>query len=434
MPTASTPTEPAPRSMARLLTLTAAAGLVVCGLLPTLWQHEWAWVARFAVFSVLGLWLANSRWDGLKMIGVGTVMLLLANQVLSPFIMDWIRNTQLVTLSPGLNRQIRIVGDVMPGFPQGIQHITTDGKGFRTTLPIDYEHKPAGTLRVLAIGGSTTEQIYLDDRKTWTHLLQDGLTESFRRRVEVINTGVSGLRAVHHLATLRQTLRYQPDLVVILMGLNDWNQQVLDTMAADRHGIGHWWAAMNYAETALVFLSRQIQFLLRRSDSAEKPAAAGEVEEINGEYYSRQNDSLDRKPLRTFPGPIQVSAEFATAAKGLLAVCRQNRLRCIFLSQPNAYDPAIEPALRQRLWMTPPGDFTLPLEQMAALASAYNNYLMQDLRNQGAEVCDVAKALKPTTAFFYDDCHYNEAGARAVAQAVLSCVVAGGLQAPATAR
>ncbi len=419
--------------MARLLTLAAAAGLVVFGLLPTLWQHEWAWVARLAVFSVLGLWLANTRWDWLKMIGVGTVMLLLANQLLSPFIMDWLRNNEFIALGPRINRQIRIVGDVMPGF-QGIQHITTDGKGFRTTLPIDYEHKPAGTLRVLAIGGSTTEQIYLDDRKTWTHLLQEGLTESLKRRAEVINTGVSGLRAVHQVATLEQTLRYQPDLVVILMGLNDWNKQVLDAMAADRHGIGHWWAAMNYPETALVFLSRQIRFLLRRSDSAEMPAA-GKVEEIDGKYYSGQNDSLNRKSLRTFPGPIQVSAEFAEAAERLLAVCQQNKLRCIFLSQPNAYDPSIEPALRQRLWMTPPGaDFTLSLEQMAAFATAYNNYLMQNLRGQGAEVCDVAKALKPTTAFFYDDCHYNEGGARAVAESVLSCVVAGSPQAPAAAR
>ena len=186
------------------------------GLLPTLWQHQWAWVARLAVFSFVGLWLANSRWDALKMIGVGTVMLLLANQLLSPFVMDWLRDTQFITLGPRINRQIRIVGDVMPGF-QGMQHITTDDKGFRTTLPIDYEHKPTATFRVLAIGGSTTEQIYLDDRKTWTHLLQEGLGESLKKRVEVINTGVSGLRAVHHLATLQQSLRYQPDLVVIFM-------------------------------------------------------------------------------------------------------------------------------------------------------------------------------------------------------------------------
>ena len=69
----------------------------------------------------------------------------------------------------------------------GIQRITTDTKGFRVTKNIDYESKSA--FRIFAIGGSTTEQIFLDDKTTWTHLLQEKFSEHFP--VEVINTGVS---------------------------------------------------------------------------------------------------------------------------------------------------------------------------------------------------------------------------------------------------
>lgn len=83
------------------------------------------------------------------------------------------------------------------------------------------------TPRVVAIGASTTEQIHLDDKSTWTHLLQEQLESRLPSvNVEVINTGVSGLRAEHHLETLEQVLDFEPDLVIFLIGINDWIRHV----------------------------------------------------------------------------------------------------------------------------------------------------------------------------------------------------------------
>ena len=69
------------------------------------------------------------------------------------------------TLQPNLVEVIDVQGDGMPGI-EGVQRITTDALGYRVNRPIDYE-RPAG-LRVFAIGGSTTEDIHLDDHRTWT--------------------------------------------------------------------------------------------------------------------------------------------------------------------------------------------------------------------------------------------------------------------------
>lgn len=412
------------RAIARGLTLAGALLLALLGLAPTAWQHEWAWVARFAIFGALGLWMANSRFEILRLLGVTIVLLFIANQALSPFLMARLQDKEYVTLGANIDRRIKLVGDVMPGI-EGVQHVTTDAKGFRTTLPVDYQKKPAGTYRVFAIGASTTEQIYLDDRKTWTHLLQGDLAAAMRTRVEVVNTGVSGLRSPHHLATLNHIAPYQPDLVLILMGANDWNHQILEAMDDSRHGPGRWWKAMNYPDTALVFLSRQIRAAIRRADAA--PAgepASRKAEEFDGSYYSRQNDSLSR-PQRAYPGEIKPGPDYAAAAQQLVAACGRLKLRCIFLTQPTAYDAAIEPALKRRLWMTPPGvNFTLSLEQMAQFARAYNRQLLDTVRSQGGEACDVAPAFAPTTQYFYDDCHYNENGARAMAKAVQACIVA----------
>ena len=83
-----------------------------------------------------------------------------------------------------LDVTVNVIGNAIPGI-HGLQHITTDAKGFRVTPPIDYGTKRG--LRIFAIGGSTTEQIYLDDKATWTYLLQTKLARALGRPVEVIN-------------------------------------------------------------------------------------------------------------------------------------------------------------------------------------------------------------------------------------------------------
>lgn len=428
MPDASNPTSQgahAPdteRRIARALTLAGAALLILFGIAPTAWQHEWAWVARFAVFGAGGLWLANARYEWLRLLGVSLVLLFIANQLLSPFLMARLQDKEFVTLGAHIDRRIKLVGDVMPGI-EGVQHITTDAKGFRTTLPIDYAAKPAGTFRIFAIGASTTEQIYLDDRKTWTHLLQADLAGSMRTRVEVVNTGVSGLRSPHHLATLHRIAPYQPDLVLILMGANDWNHQILEVMETGRRGPARWWRAMNYPDTALVFLSRQIRAALRRAENAAPgEPASRKVEEFDGSYYSRQNDSL-RRPHRPYPGEIRASPDYVAATRQLLAACAALKLRCVFLTQPNAYSENIDAELRRRLWMTPPSaGFTLSLAEMEQFARAYNRQLLETVRAEGGEACDVAPSFAPTTQYFYDDCHYNENGARVMAKAIRACL------------
>ena len=69
------------------------------------------------------------------------------------------------------------------------------------------EISPAHTYRLLAIGGSTTECLYLDDAKTWTQVLQDDLNETPSRAAWVGNAGKSGLDTRHHIFYLQYFCR-----------------------------------------------------------------------------------------------------------------------------------------------------------------------------------------------------------------------------------
>ena len=79
-----------------------------------------------------------------------------------------------------------------------IEYNSSDNEGNRTNTKIDYKKKPSNTLRIVAIGGSTTMDGVTDDDKIWTNLLAKKLTSLTNKKIEVINTGVPGLRAIHH--------------------------------------------------------------------------------------------------------------------------------------------------------------------------------------------------------------------------------------------
>src|SRR5579871_1511083 len=71
-------------------------------------------------------------------------------------------------------------------------HVSINEFGFRGPTPRTLE-KPPGVIRVIVQGGSTTEDIFVDDGRTWPEQLQTKLNAALKTdRIEVINMGTSG--------------------------------------------------------------------------------------------------------------------------------------------------------------------------------------------------------------------------------------------------
>jgi lysophospholipase L1-like esterase len=94
--------------------------------------------------------------------------------------------------------------------------------GFRgRDIPIA---KPQGTLRVFAIGGSTTfdTQVTSDDR-TWPARLEHWLNNlNPGHQVEVVNAGVPGYQVIDNLIRPQTDLyRFHPDIIILYQAHND---------------------------------------------------------------------------------------------------------------------------------------------------------------------------------------------------------------------
>jgi lysophospholipase L1-like esterase len=102
--------------------------------------------------------------------------------------------------------------------------IQINSQGFRThefALP-----KPAGLVRVVCIGGSTTVAGRTND-ETYPALLEARLRARYPGLpIEVLNLGVSGVTHEHWLTRLDRVLAYAPDVVVHYEAVNDiaWRQ------------------------------------------------------------------------------------------------------------------------------------------------------------------------------------------------------------------
>ncbi|MCA9159048.1 MAG: tetratricopeptide repeat protein [Planctomycetales bacterium] len=84
-------------------------------------------------------------------------------------------------------------------------------------------HKPADAFRVFALGGSTTQGEPYSTKTAFPQWLQLDLQAAVPdRQVEVINCGGLSYASYRVLAILREVLHYDPDLIIVYSGHNEY--------------------------------------------------------------------------------------------------------------------------------------------------------------------------------------------------------------------
>jgi lysophospholipase L1-like esterase len=303
----------------------------------------------------------------------------------------------------------------MPGF-DGINTISTDERGFRTTGFV--RCNPKNPYRIFAIEGSTTEEIFVDNHETWTARLENILKIGVEETIEVINTGVSGLRAKHHLSTLLNTEQLNPDLYIFLLGVNDWNHHIKNEYSADQADI-----KLTVMYSGLIKIKNIItQNIIHQNKSPNYNAIYGATVKEFGEYYSSQNNSLTNADVRTLRFS-EVSENYVSAMQKISQRCSGKYYQCLFVSQPSAFSTEITDELRTRLWMTPRNEeYTLDLESLIQIADLYNSWLRDFTQRNDFPFCDLAAQIEPSTKYLYDDVHFNEHGSLEVSELIANSI------------
>jgi len=117
----------------------------------------------------------------------------------------------------------------------GSWKFVTNSRGLRDVREFPYE-KPAGTLRVLALGDSHTQGYEVRQEATYAAVLERALNAN-GFKAEVLNAGVSGFSTAEALAYLEaEGHRYQPDVVVLGFFANDYEDNLKAGLFALENG------------------------------------------------------------------------------------------------------------------------------------------------------------------------------------------------------
>ena len=336
---------------------------------------------------------------------------------------------------PGLERTFEPQADIMPGI-RGPSRFRINSVGLRGDEPPE---EPA--FRIVTVGGSTTECLFLDQTETWPHLLQVALdAELPDRTVWVGNAGASGHRTREHVLQIEELVRSdpRPDVIVLLAGVNDLCRRLSQDSAYDP-------GAMRDPEARKALVREAFRVLpdgtddsvpffkqtgLWRFASSIKGSLGGGgsgVQDAKGTVYRewRRLRAGARSWRKELPDLASALQEYRENLIACIDLCEQAGVRIVLVDQPSLWRENAPPYVEDLLWMGGVGDYQkvegseyYTAGALARGMALYNEALHFLAADRGVESVKVAVRVPRDTRAFYDDVHFTEEGARMVAEAL----------------
>lgn len=295
------------------------------------------------------------------------------------------------------------------------------------------------TQNYLCLGGSTTECLYLDDTETWWALLEQNLNEpETNHRYTFGSIGKSGITSRElylHVKYVVPQLKHVNSLV-IMPGLNDLMKRLsADSLFDDHFRFTHavedslvntiflhkgrqnekkWWR-----KTALFQLAQKLYH------QSKPKGVPWQIQDDKGKSLTRwrKNRKNAIALLDSLPDLTTALNEYKRNLKFICDEAHSQKLNVLFLTQPVVYKDSMTAYEQSLLWMGGIGAYQKEEEHHYYSPKAlrqgmemYNTALRAFCNSNHIRCIDVTRLIPRDTSVFYDDCHFNENGARLFAR------------------
>ncbi|MCG3176649.1 MAG: hypothetical protein MOGMAGMI_01607 [Candidatus Omnitrophica bacterium] len=327
----------------------------------------------------------------------------------------------------------RILRQDLPGLKARVLYETND-LGFRS-LSMRSARKPERTLRIFALGASTTMQINQDTADIWSAVIERRLNERFGPsgwRIEVAAWGTGGDRVFTRARFVREKLpEYDADLVITLEGINDlcWNGgpgYSYPGPEARIHALGAKDRKLSKRFKRLKGRYSQIYRRLRRmQDQREIEASLKsgrmiryDTDSLKGNTRNYAQLPYAKEPARD-PDPY---VEFSEGMETLLSDLKGRGIPAVVLGQPVLWKEGMSEQEAGVRWFyvdTTAGPVRPSMAWAVSEMRRYNERQRQLAEKYGAVYVPLDEQLPKDLETFFDDCHFTDAGNRHVAEVVL---------------
>lgn len=303
----------------------------------------------------------------------------------------------------------------------GINHMdslirySTNNMGFRGDSLI--RPKPQSEYRIFLVGGSTTENLFIDDEFGFEKQIQNKLqNEVGDRTYKVFNAGKSGDATPDHLAMLsHRVIHLQPDLIVLFPGINDLNR------LAGKYDYLHY--PVTSTETRqtwivdLKFFLSNFQVVRRVINILNKDEENSRTSIFLKTNYADKVKEVQALPLNTdFP-----ELDYSIYERNLISfigLCKSQGIDLLLLTQTHTWDSKEKDNLDFRHWMVGIGQERYNAHDLAASLNGMNLILKNIAGKEEISVLDLDQLIPKSIDYYYDDCHFNKQGISASSELI----------------
>jgi lysophospholipase L1-like esterase len=270
-------------------------------------------------------------------------------------------------------------------------------------------------LKIITVGGSTTECHFLNDDKTWPYLLGHALADSFRG-CWLNNAGMDGHSTYGHIILLNDHIKQlRPAVIVFLTGINDMEtaSPTFHDKLSTRGAVPDW--------GHYIFENSEVLNLLLNL------CRGWRAQRFNNTTNALLVlDSVQRKPLpdTVVRARLEKQAPFIAAYRSRLEqladTCMAWHILAVFLTQPNQFGFGRDPVTGADLALFPTDgpDAAMNGWLMWEMLERYNDVTRAVCREKGLPLVDLARLMPKNSLYFYDMSHFTNQGAAEVSSLV----------------
>ena len=285
-------------------------------------------------------------------------------------------------------------------------HYSLDENGLRGT------YSDPSKIHILTIGGSTTKQLYIDDRETWQTRLQD-LFAVAGQPATVVNAAVDGQSTRGHIAVFDLWFPQIPNLraqhVLAYVGINDealHDAQQYDSMEpGDALRRIRYWIAN---KSAVYHLYRTVRGMTT-AYGMQLVHGQAPVKGMTWAKYMPVTDPVEPDGARKTD-----LESYRERLKVLAGRSRDFGAEPIFVTQPTAQFKIKDG------WVWVPVLESGPSPAPFRTIAQFNQATMETCRELGALCLDLAREVEFTEEDFYDRVHNTPPGTRKIADYLFS--------------
>lgn len=282
-----------------------------------------------------------------------------------------------------------------PGYRRGLT--SHNSLGFRDDeFPLK---KPQGTYRIVALGGSTTYTIKVEDNaKTFTAQLDKILGDKYDdNKSEVINAGVGGYNSWESLINFEfRVLDLEPDLIIVYFGTNDVHARLVEPedYAGDNSGRRKQWQPPRFN---LIIRSSYLARIVSDRLDLGGYVRVGLGSFVNSESYRGAGSGYDEQPgewerLLDKNPPVY----FERNIRSIVGVARAHGVDVLLATW--AHSPLFD-------------DYA-SMESYERGFREMNEVVRKVALEEGVYFFDFAEVMPKDREFWSDGRHVNESGAR----------------------